>query len=418
MIAIVSQDLPVNWRLARLDSLGTWQGGSTPSTSEPRYWVAGTVPWVSPKDMKTDRIFDTQDHVAKEALAETSLRLIPAGAVLVVTRSGILEHTLPVAVNTVPVTVNQDLKAFIPLDDVAFKWVYYALKHSSNVILRSCSKAGTTVASIDLKQLLAHKIPVPPLHEQQRIVEIIEEQFSRLDAADAALRRGLGNVKRLGASLFDQAAKEAEKHGTLSLGEVAEVISGPAFTSKDFSERGDGVRLLRGENIEPGSLRWINTKTWPEALLVGYEHLFVSKGDIILAMDRPIVSAGLKLARVTEADLPALLVQRVARIRPIRDIDSAFLFLVLKQSAFVRHVLAGQTGTQLPHITLAGIRSFRIPALSLSQQETFAAEVERSAAALSSTVAGIASSYRRSAYLRHSVLQAAFNGKFIYKCAF
>lgn len=142
--------------------------------------------------------------------------------------------------------------------------------------------------------------------------------------------------------------------------DVATVDSGPAFKSAHFGEQGAGIRLLRGDNIEPGSLRWTRTKTWPLDLLEGYEHLAVHEGDLILGMDRPVISTGLKLARVTKADLPALLVQRVARIRP-KNIDDRYLYYWLTSQEFMRHLQGSATGTQLPHVTLTSIKAFRVP---------------------------------------------------------
>ena len=254
-------------------------------------------------------------------------------------------------------------------------------------------------------------MPLPPLDEQRRIVQIIEQQFSRLDTGEAALRRDLTKISVLSASVFNQAAITSARAGTVALGDITDIISGPAFVSKHFGNPEDGVKLLRGENIEPGSLRWKNTKTWPESLLAGYEHLFVSEGDVILAMDRPLVSAGLKLAQVTASDVPALLVQRVARIRPRNDIDPFFIFLILKQPAFVRHVLEDQTGTQLPHITLNGIRSFLVPALTLHDQRQFVANVDRITSMIRGIRDNIARAGERSKQLRRVVLAAAFSGQ-------
>jgi len=146
----------------------------------------------------------------------------------------------------------------------------------------------------------------------------------------------------------------------VTVADVATVDSGPAFKSAHFGEEGAGIRLLRGDNIEPGSLRWARTKTWPRELLKGYEHLAVHEGDLILGMDRPVISTGLKLARVTKADLPALLVQRVARIRA-NNIDDRYLYYWLTSQEFIRHLQGSATGTQLPHVTLTSIREFRVP---------------------------------------------------------
>lgn len=155
--------------------------------------------------------------------------------------------------------------------------------------------------------------------------------------------------------------------GFAAVGDLAAVDSGPAFKSREFKGPGEGIPLLRGDNIEPGSLRWARTKTWPVRLLGGHEHLHVADGDLILGMDRPLVSAGLKLARVTSSDLPALLVQRVARIRPI-EIDSCYLYYLLSSPEFIRHLLRNSTGTQLPHVTLRSIREFRLPRFKESDE--------------------------------------------------
>ncbi len=85
---------------------------------------------------------------------------------------------------------------------------------------------------------------------------------------------------------------------------------GFAFKSKEFTD--SGIRLLRGDNMEPGALRWTNTKYWPADKISGFEHLLVNEHEIILAMDRPLISTGLKIARTTTRDIPCLLVQRMA----------------------------------------------------------------------------------------------------------
>ena len=94
--------------MVRLRDLGQWSGGNTPSKANPDYWINGTVPWVSPKDMKVDEIASSEDHVSESALSEGRVSLVPEGSVLFVTRSGILAHTFPVAVTKLPVTINQD----------------------------------------------------------------------------------------------------------------------------------------------------------------------------------------------------------------------------------------------------------------------------------------------------------------------
>ena len=179
-----------------LRDLGNWSGGNTPSKANAAYWTDGTVPWVSPKDMKVDEIASSEDQVTEAALTDKRVALVPEGSVLFVTRSGILAHTFPVAVTKLAVTINQDLKALTPKPGISPKYVAHAVRGASRRILKECSKHGTTVASVDTNALLDFKIPLVDLDEQHRIVAEIEKQFSRLDEAVAGLKRVKANLKR------------------------------------------------------------------------------------------------------------------------------------------------------------------------------------------------------------------------------
>ncbi len=105
---------PIGWEKATLDDVcDKIYGGGTPSKAIPEYYI-GDIPWVTPKDMKSEYIGNSLVHINEEAINNSSAKLIPTESVLMVIRSGILKHTLPVAINTRNVTVNQDMKAFIP----------------------------------------------------------------------------------------------------------------------------------------------------------------------------------------------------------------------------------------------------------------------------------------------------------------
>jgi len=200
---------PPTWKMSPLNELGTWSGGGTPSKATPAYWESGSIPWVSPKDMKAAWIHDSEDHITLRAISESTANLLPVGSVLLVTRSGILRHTLPVAVTKVSVTVNQDLKALTPKDDILPEYVAWALRAFSRDILNTCSKQGTTVNSLETPRLLRFEIPVAPLDQQKRIVAEIEKQFSRLDEAVANLKRVKAHLRRYKAAVLKGASKAA-----------------------------------------------------------------------------------------------------------------------------------------------------------------------------------------------------------------
>lgn len=157
--------------------------------------------------MKSFEIHETVDRITEDAVRESATSKIQAGAVLMVTRSGILRHTFPVAVACREVTLNQDLKALVPLAGLHPQYVAYALRAFARRILHTCSKDGTTVQSIEFPALKRFEIPIAPCAEQARIVDALEELFSDLDAGVAALERVRDRLKLYRASVLKAAVE-------------------------------------------------------------------------------------------------------------------------------------------------------------------------------------------------------------------
>jgi len=277
--------------------------------------------------------------------------------------------------------------------------------------LTAVSSSTSGLHTLSVRKLQQVEVPVPPLEEQQRIVAILDDHLSRLDAAQCSLAENLQRLSILRSAVLNGLREDAETHGSLvPIGDVADVISGPAFKSSEFLVEGR-LRLLRGDNIEPGALRWSKARYWPESLIPGYEHLLVSEGDLILAMDRPVISTGLKLARVSAGDLPALLVQRVARIRTSAEVTSDYLFHMLSESGFQSALLSGQVGTQLPHITLKSIKEYQVPVPTPTVQMELVGATRATLELIERLEGSLRSGLARSAALRRSLLRAAFAGE-------
>jgi type I restriction enzyme S subunit len=158
-----------------LSSICEGVSGGTPPTRNEAYW-RGNIPWVSPKDMKTAELFDAQDHVSQMAVDEV-VPLVPANSILVVVRSGILQRTVPIAVNRVPVSINQDIRAFIPRrsQQVLPGFLAAYLDAQQQNLLRLV-KWSTTVQSINKEELEAFPVPLPPIAVQNKIVADVSAQ--------------------------------------------------------------------------------------------------------------------------------------------------------------------------------------------------------------------------------------------------
>lgn len=179
-----------SWPLTRIKHVCRSVGGGTPDKNKPEYWQ-GDIPWVSPKDMKSDRITDTEDHITTDGLSNSATQMVPPNAVLIVMRSGILRHSIPVAINEVPVSLNQDMRAFIPDERLTPRYFARLIEGHQAELLQAWSKVGATVESLESDLVGDTKIPLPPLHEQEAIMAFLDRETSRLDTLVAAKQRVL-----------------------------------------------------------------------------------------------------------------------------------------------------------------------------------------------------------------------------------
>ena len=183
-------DIPAHWRSAPLRFLVSFSSGGTPDTKMREFWD-GEIPWVSAKDMKRDIIADSQDHISELALSSSALKLIEENAVLVVVRGMILAHSFPTAINTVPLTINQDLKALRCSKRLNPFFLKVVLEGATRYLVDQADSSAHGTKKIETDVLGALGLPVPPLDEQERIVSGIAEQRVKIDKLSSATERSI-----------------------------------------------------------------------------------------------------------------------------------------------------------------------------------------------------------------------------------
>ena len=149
-------------------------------------------------------------------------------------------------------------------------------------------------------------------------------------------------------------------------------LTGYAFKSSDYSDSSNSIKLLRGDNIEPGRLRWRDAKFWSVDRLDGLSQYYLEEGDFVIALDRTWVSNGLKVAEVNALDMPCLLVQRVIRIRAKNTLEQSLLKQYFSGNQFEQYVKSVQTATAVPHISPNDIKDFPVLLPPLSEQQKIA----------------------------------------------
>ena len=153
--------------------------------------------------------------------------------------------------------------------------------------------------------------------------------------------------------MFGDPIENPKNWSVEKLSEHANIIAGNPFDSKGYTD--DGINICGGLIIMPDKIVWEECKHWPTSS--GLEQYLLQEDDIVLAMDRPWISEGFKIAKIKESELPALLIQRTARIRGI-DLEQDYLLYMLCHSSFKEHCKI--TATTVPHISMKDIYSYPI----------------------------------------------------------
>ena len=190
-------DVPAHWTLRPLKYLARFQSGGTPSKENLAFW-GGQIPWASAKDIKTEVLFDTEDHITDDAIASGTASLVVTGAVIVVVRGMILARTFPVTLLGAPMAINQDLKALIPTKPLASGFLAWYLRGTASESLNRLDEAGHGTKALRMESWSSLPIALPPLDEQQQIIDSIETQAHNLDvlAEESAHAIALLNERR------------------------------------------------------------------------------------------------------------------------------------------------------------------------------------------------------------------------------
>lgn len=167
---------PETWKAVKLSELGKWKGGGTPAKGNASYWQNGTIYWISSQEVKQDTIKETTYKITEAALKESTTTLIPENSIIVVVRSGILQHSLPIAKLSIPMAINQDIKALILNDASMIDYVFEMLKCKEAFILQTYTKKGTTVESLIFDSFSNLIIPYAKESDRNTIVKILKLQ--------------------------------------------------------------------------------------------------------------------------------------------------------------------------------------------------------------------------------------------------
>lgn len=352
--------LPEGWRLVRLGDVCTIQLGKmlspaskTGQRSRP-YLRNANVQW-NYFDLSDVAEMDFNEHEEEKfALKYGDLLVCEGGEP---GRAAMWEEQLK------PCFYQKALHRIRPLDNqVDSKFLMYRLWLGANSDEFLDSHAQTTIAHLPAVRLAELYVALPPtIEEQRRIASILDEQMKAVEEARRAVEAQLKAANLLPnaflRSVFE--GEEAQNWQKRKLGTFARVQSGFAFKT-DWYVR-EGIRLLRNANIFQGYIDWCDVVKLSDEARPKFASYELNEGDIVLSLDRPLVSNGLKVARLRTDDVPSLLLQRVGRFILNDEIDSNYLYTFLNSDKFINSIKGHDQSLGVPHISPSQVENTEIP---------------------------------------------------------
>lgn len=359
----------MHWPMVPLGKLAEIVGGSTPSRTVPEYW-GGSIPWTTPTDLpmpgtEIAALRNTAESITKQGLASSAANLLPVGAVLFSSRATIGK----LAIAEVPVATNQGFANFVCGPAVFNRYLAWALLHYTSNIERLAG--STTFKEVSKTSLKGFRIPLPPISEQRRIVELLDEA-ERL----RKLRRE-GDIKAarilpaLFLKMFGDPATNPKGWPTCPMSQVCEEIYRyPTYYSIEYAER--GIPEVRGELLLPNGsidddstkLRFISPDT-----AARFPRTSLLEGDLVMSVRGTIGKIGVVPKSLEGGNITANLL----RISPKRSVvRPPFLFAFLSSAAGIGQVSSITTSTTISTFRSTDFQRILVPTPPISLQNEFA----------------------------------------------
>ena len=169
-------EIPASWEWCTLGMIGTWKSGCTPNKKNIDYYKNGTIPWLLTGDLNDNIIVDIPNKITELAYEQTSLKLNPDNSICIAMYGATIGK---LGILTFPATTNQACCVCSEFHGISNKYLFYFLmQHNEEFIQQGF---GGAQPNISKEKIISTMIPLPPLDEQNRIVDKIEELYTVLD---------------------------------------------------------------------------------------------------------------------------------------------------------------------------------------------------------------------------------------------
>ncbi len=354
--------IPENWCWTYLSCVAQWGSGGTPSRKILAYYD-GEISWIKTGELNDELIYESEEHISSEAIANSSAKLFPIHTVIIamygatIGKVGILE---------IEAATNQACACAVSSTAIDYKYLFYYAKSQKEAFIKK-GKGGAQ-PNISQEIIKTHEIPLPPLPEQHRIVNRIESLFAKLDEAKEKAQAVVDGVELRKSAILHKAfageltvkwRKEHDKSDSdwrsVRFDEAAEIMSNLVDPAgyQDFPH-------IAPDNIEKRTGVLLEYHTIAEDGVKSGKHLFHA-GQILYSKIRPYLS------KIVMVDFDGLC---SADMYPVNaKEDTRYLWYYMLSDEFLEQASNAGSRSVLPKINQKELSKVMVRMTSLEEQQ-------------------------------------------------
>ena len=396
--------VPENWCWTRMQEIAKWGSGGTPSRKIPEYYN-GDIPWIKTGELKDDYIFETEEYITQDAISNSSAKIFPINTVAIAMYGATIGQ---VGILGVPATTNQACACGVAYPSTNYKYLfYYACSQKDDFVNKGKGGAQQNISQEIIK---SHEFPLPPLPEQQRIVDRIESLFAKLDEAKQKAQYALDSFENRKAAILHKAftgeltAQWRKEHGVGMESWDGDLLKNILITVKDKFD----------PKIQTTSMRYIGLEhIGKNQGIIGFGisddikslKTVFKKGDILYGKLRPYLNKH-DIAPFDGICSTDILVYRIKYSQTTKYIN-----YFMNTEWFISKAVSNSKGINLPRISEKAIGNISVSIPSIEEQTEIVRILDELLAKEQQAKEAAESVLEQIELIKKSILARAFRGE-------